>query len=221
MASLTAFEWSVGLSAWLSLAAVTLVYTTTPGGPRPGVLGVAVGVTSPLIAVGVLYIAASLFLAFLRSVLFVLCAMMRGEVLLGAMVCACLTIGLRALLTLRETAATNPDALSPATRASLRQCELFVSLAYDAVGRGYAMARVLIARSMGTGDLEYFLRMLACCDTTPTKVPLVATPNGPCQATSGQATSGQATPEPDITLSAMAASAFPVEEEVAPRSKED
>jgi hypothetical protein len=133
------FEWSVGLGAWLSLA-----FLMIPRGFRDYAT-TAVYVAVPLVAVGLVFTVASLLVFLLRCILFVLFAMMRGDVLLGVALSALLTVSVKGLLGIRASALSDPGSVSPGILATVLRFEILL-LRLESLARNFIKAQ-------GLGDL--------------------------------------------------------------------
>jgi hypothetical protein len=133
------FEWSVGLGAWLSLA-----FLMIPRGFRDYAT-TAVYVAVPLVAVSLVFTVASLLVFLLRCILFVLFAMMRGDVLLGVALSALLTVSVRGLLQIRASALSDPGSVSPGVLATVLRFEILL-LRLESLARNFIKAQ-------GLGDL--------------------------------------------------------------------
>jgi len=133
------FEWSVGLGAWLSLA-----FLMIPRGFRDYAT-TAVYVAVPLVAVGLVFTVASLLVFLLRCILFVLFAMMRGDVLLGVALSALLTVSVKGLLQIRASALSDPGSVSPGVLATILRFEILL-LRLESLARNFIKAQ-------GMGDL--------------------------------------------------------------------
>ena len=136
------FEWSVGLGAWLSLA-----FLMIPRGFRDYAT-TAVYVAVPLVAVGLVFTVASLLVFLLRCILFVLFAMMRGDVLLGVALSALLTVSVKGLLGIRASALSDPGSVSPGVLATVLRFEILL-LRLESLARNFIKAQglgVLVAR---------------------------------------------------------------------------
>ena len=130
------FEWSVGLGAWLSLA-----FLMIPRGFRDYAT-TAVYVAVPLVAVGLVFTVASLLVFLLRCILFVLFAMMRGDVLLGVALSALLTVSVRGLLQIRASALSDPGSVSPGVLATVLRFEILL-LRLESLARNFIKAQGL------------------------------------------------------------------------------
>ena len=128
---MTAFEFSVGLSAWLFAAVSFLQFSALP----PGLIRVAFCVTIPPILLGLVYTALSICILFLRIALFVVFAMWREYVLLSVVFCAVLVVGIHWLLETRDTILNNPAAASSEALAAVVRFEL-VKLQFQVVVQG-------------------------------------------------------------------------------------
>jgi hypothetical protein len=133
------FEWSVGLGAWLSLA-----FLMIPRGFRDYAT-TAVYVAVPLVVVGLVFTVASLLVFLLRCILFVLFAMMRGDVLLGVALSALLTVSVKGLLGIRASALSDPGSVSPGILATVLRFEILL-LRLESLARNFIKAQ-------GLGDL--------------------------------------------------------------------
>lgn len=133
------FEWSVGLGAWLSLA-----FLMIPRGFRDYAT-TAVYVAVPLVAVGLVFTVASLLVFLLRCFLFVVFAMMRGDVLLGVALSALLTVSVKGLLQIRASALSDPGSVSPGILATVLRFEILL-LRLESLARNFIKAQ-------GLGDL--------------------------------------------------------------------
>ena len=130
------FEWSVGLGAWLSLA-----FLMIPRGFRDYAT-TAVYVAVPLVAVGLVFTVASLLVFLLRCILFVLFAMMRGDVLLGVALSALLTVSVKGLLQIRASALSDPGSVSPGVLATVLRFEILL-LRLESLARNFIKAQGL------------------------------------------------------------------------------
>jgi hypothetical protein len=134
MVGLTTFGWSVGLSAWATIAAAVLTHRN-----QPELLTLSFYVSVPLIAVGFVYTAASLFVIFLRCFIYVVSVMVQGEVLLGVVVCVLTTAGIQWGVVVRRAIKSNPASVSPTVLAIFLRCEEIVEQVQTTIERGYTM----------------------------------------------------------------------------------
>jgi hypothetical protein len=134
MVGLTTFGWSVGLSAWATIAAAVLTHRN-----QPELLTLSFYVSVPLIAVGFVYTAASLFVIFLRCFIYVVSVMVQGEVLLGVVVCVLTTAGIQWGIVVRRAIKSNPASVSPTVLAIFLRCEEIVEQVRTTIERGYTM----------------------------------------------------------------------------------
>jgi len=112
MSSFTVFEWSVGMGAWLSLAAAPLLL-----GIESAPLFYTLTVGVPLIMISLLYVAASLSLAFLHLQFVVLWLMVREDVVVGLFTLLTIAAIVGTAAKLLEEFRTNPESLSPRVRS--------------------------------------------------------------------------------------------------------
>jgi len=139
MSSFTVFEWSVGMGAWLSLAAAPLL-----SGIQSTPLLYALAVGLPMILVSLLYVAASLSLAFLHLQFVVLCLMIRADVVTGVFTLLTIAAIVGTAAKLLEQVRTNPESLSPGVRSVVLRLSTGLSYAQQQALRLYN--RILIGR---------------------------------------------------------------------------
>ena len=158
------FEWSVGLGAWLSLT-----FLMIPRGFRDYAT-TAVYVAVPLVAVGLVFTVASLLVFLLRCILFVLFAMMRGDVLLGVALSALLTVSVRGLLQIRASALSDPGSVSPGVLATVLRFEILL-IRLESRARNFIKAQGLGALAARMFPVETQTHVVA---PAPVLVPAVA-----------------------------------------------
>ena len=158
------FEWSVGLGAWLSLT-----FLMIPRGFRDYAT-TAVYVAVPLVAVGLVFTVASLLVFLLRCILFVLFAMMRGDVLLGVALSALLTVSVRGLLQIRASALSDPGSVSPGVLATVLRFEILL-IRLESLARNFIKAQGLGALAARMFPVETQTHVVA---PAPVLVPAVA-----------------------------------------------
>ncbi len=139
MSSLSVFQWSVGMGAWLSLAAAPLLSGVKS---TPLLYTLVVGV--PMILISLLYVAASLSLAFLHLQFVVLCLMVREDVVVGIFTLLTIAAIVGTAAKLLEEFRTNPESLSPGVRSAVLQLATGLSYAQQQALRLYN--RILIGR---------------------------------------------------------------------------
>jgi hypothetical protein len=158
MSSFTVFEWSVGMGAWLSLAAAPLLSGIES---RPLLYAVAVGV--PMILISLLYVAASLSLAFLHLQFVVLCLMVRADVVVGLFTLLTIAAIVGTAAKLLEQFRTNPESLPPGLRSVVLQLDTGLSYLQKQALRLYN--RVLIGKERFLANPSVLQGGLACLES--------------------------------------------------------
>jgi hypothetical protein len=148
MDSITVFEWSVGVGAWLSLATIPLV-SGVPSKPLWFFLLVGI----PIVGISLVYVLTALFLKFLYGVCVVLSLMIRADVVTGLFVLMTLAATFGTALKLLEQLHTHPESLPPFVRG------LVVQLDHFARATGHILFRIYLRFGAGHGieDLVLFL----------------------------------------------------------------
>jgi hypothetical protein len=158
MSSFAVFEWSVGMGAWLSLAAAPLLSGIES---RPLLYAVAVGV--PMILISLLYVAASLSLAFLHLQFVVLCLMVRADVVVGLFTLLTIAAIVGTAAKLLEQFRTNPESLPPGLRSVVLQLDTGLSYLQQQALRLYN--RLLIGRERFLANPSVLRGGLACLES--------------------------------------------------------
>ena len=225
MFGITAFEWSVGFGAWVAVAIGSLTYAEQTVQRRRSAW-ITFAVVLPLLTIGVVYTFASLFMAFVRLFLFVVFAMLHGEVLLTSVLCVVLATGIHAALALRETTLKDPAAASPAVLAAVRRVDSLLEKA-RAVLASFLVS--LMARGLASSTLVRVLTMLESSRPEEAHVAPVATEAAEPEATETEAvepdamaaeaagpdaTAAEATDTQDATLTALMTAALSLDENV-------
>jgi hypothetical protein len=148
MDSITVFEWSVGVGAWLSLATIPLV-SGVPSKPLWFFLLVGI----PIVGISLVYVLTALFLKFLYGVCVVLSLMIRADVVTGLFVLMTLAATFGTALKLLEQLHTHPESLPPFVRGLVVQLDQF------ARATGHVLFRIYLRFGAGHGieDLVLFL----------------------------------------------------------------
>lgn len=158
MSSFAVFEWSVGMGAWLSLAAAPLL-----SGIQSAPLLYALIVGVPMILISLLYVAASLSVAFLHLQFVVLCLMVRADVVVGLFTLLTIAAIVGTAAKLLEQFRTNPESLPPELRSVVLQLDTGLSCLQQQAVRLYN--RLLIGRERFLANPSVMRGGLACLES--------------------------------------------------------
>ena len=176
MFGISAFDWSVGFGAWVAVVIGSLTVAEQTA-ERRKTAWFTFAVALPLLSIGIVYITARLFLAFFRLFLYVIFAMLHGDVLFSLALCVVLVTGGHAALALREAVRRNPAAASPLVLAAVRRFDWLLRKTQVCL---MSILVSLMARGLASSALVYILTALESLlseePAAPPVAPPVATP---------------------------------------------
>ena len=156
MFGISTFDWSVGFGAWVAVVIGSLTVAEQTAERRRSAWAT-FAVALPLLSIGIVYTIARLFLTFVRLVLYIVFAMLQGEVLFTVGLCVALITGVQAALRVREATRRDPASASPLVLAAVRRVDWLLQKTQVFL---LSVLVALMARGLASSTLVYILTTL-------------------------------------------------------------
>jgi hypothetical protein len=210
MFGISTFDWSVGFGAWVAVVIGSLTVAEQTAERRRSAWAT-FAVALPLLSIGIVYTIARLFLTFVRLFLYIVFAMLQGEVLFTVGLCVALITGVQAALRVREATRRDPASASPLVLAAVRRVDWLLQKTQVFL---LSVLVALMARGLASSTLVYILTTLeSLLSEEPAAPPVAPVAEAPV-AEATETTVTEAT-ETTVTEAAVATEATEATEPVA------